>query len=252
MMKKILLLGCLLLLVASTGFANPATDKETIYQGSTIEALLAGNYDGVATVKKIRTQGNMGLGTFAGLDGEMIVLDGKVYKASKSGKVTVEEDSVQSPFYAVTSFEADITKKIAAPNMSLELLKQELDKLRPRNDLPYAIIIKGNFKTMKMRSAGPYQKPFPVLSDALKEQNVFDYAEVSGRLVGFWLPSYMGNTNAAGYHLHFLSDDRQKGGHVLDLVLTDAEISLDETANFHIEFSPYPTRPLEKADRYNP
>jgi acetolactate decarboxylase len=90
------------------------------------------------------------------------------------------------------------------------------------------------------------------LSDALKEQNAFDYAELSGRLVGFWLPSYMGNTNAAGYHLHFLSDDRLKGGHVLDLILTDAEISLDETANLHIEFSPYPTRPLEKVDSYNP
>jgi len=251
-MKKVLLLGCLLLLVASAGFANPATDKETLYQGSTIEALLAGNYDGVATVKKIKTKGDMGLGTFAGLDGEMIVLDGKVYKASKSGKVTVEGDSVQSPFYAVTYFDADITKKIAAPNMSLQLLKQELDKLRPRNDLPYAIIIKGKFKTIKMRSVGPYQEPFPLLSDALKEQNVFDYAELSGRLVGFWLPSYMGNTNAAGYHLHFLSDDRLKGGHVLDLILTDAEISLDETANLHIEFSPYPTRPLEKVDSYNP
>lgn len=249
-MKKTLVMLCFILAIVSSVFASPVIDKETIYQGSTIEALLAGNYDGVATVKKIRSQGNMGLGTFTGLDGEMIVLDGKVYKAAKDGKVTVQNDNVQSPFYAVTYFNADITKKITNTDLTLNSLKKELDQLRTRNDLPYAIIIKGKFKAVKVRSVGPYEPPFPLLSEAVKEQSVFDYSEVSGRLVGFWLPAYMGNTNAAGYHLHFLSDDSQKGGHILDLVITDAEISLDETPNFHIEFSPYPTKPLEKADSY--
>ncbi|MBP2627139.1 MAG: alsD [Firmicutes bacterium] len=249
-MKKIIVMLCFILSMVSSVFANPMIDRETLYQGSTIEALLAANYDGVATVKKIKSQGDTGLGTFAGLDGEMIVLDGKVYKAAKDGKVTVEKDAVQSPFYAVTYFDADITKQIKGTDLTFNSLKKELDQLRTRNDLPYAIIIKGKFKSIKVRSVGPYEPPFPLLSEAVKEQSVFDYSEVSGRLVGFWLPAYMGNTNAAGYHLHFLSDDCQKGGHVLDLVITDAEISLDETPNLHIEFSPYSTKPLEKPDSY--
>ncbi len=249
-MKKTLVMLCFIVSIVSSVFASPVIDKETLYQGSTIEALLAGNYDGVATVKKIKSQGNMGLGTFAGLDGEMIVLDGKVYRAAKDGKVTVQNDNVQSPFYAITYFDVDITKQIKDTDLTLDSLKKELDQLRTRNDLPYAIIIKGKFKAIKVRSVGPYEPPYPLLSEAVKEQREFDYSEISGRLVGFWLPAYMGNTNAAGYHLHFLSDDCQKGGHVLDAVITDAEINLDETPNFHIEFSPYPTKPLEKADSY--
>lgn len=249
-MRRMILVLCFIVLGSSLALANPAVDKETIYQGATIEALLAGNYDGVATVGKIKQQGTMGLGTFAGLDGEMIVLDGKVYKAAKDGKVTVENDNVQTPFYAVKYFSADITKKIEATELSLDLLKKELDQLRKRNDLPYAIIIKGNFKSIKVRSVGPYEPPYPLLSTAVSEQSVFEYSNVSGRLVGFWLPAYMGNTNAAGYHLHFLSDDAQKGGHVLNLVLTDAQIGLDEIPKMHIEFSPYPTKPLEKPDSY--
>ena len=249
-MKKTIVMLCLILSIGSVAFANPTMDRDTLYQGSTIEALLAGNYAGVTTVKKIKSEGNTGLGTFAKLDGEMIILDGNVYKVAKDGKVTLQDDNVQSPFYAVTSFDSDITKKITKNDLTLELLKKEMDQLRTRNDLPYAIIIKGKFKAIKVRSVGPYEPPFPLLSEAVKEQSVFEYTEVSGRLVGFWLPSYMGNTNAAGYHLHFLSDDLQKGGHVLDLVISNGEISLDETPSFHIEFAPYPTKPLEKPDSY--
>lgn len=252
-MKKIVLISCSVLLIAASQFAasaDPKPDNETLYQGSTMEALLAGNYEGVASVGKIRSLGNVGLGTFAGLDGEMIILDGVVYKAAKTGKVTVEKDDVQSPFYAVTSFEADITEKIGPYRMGLDALRAKLDELRERNDLPYAVIVKGRFGSIKVRSVGPYQLPFPLLSDALKEQKEFEYQGISGRLVGFWMPAYMGNTNAAGYHLHFLSDDRQKGGHVLDLTLNEAEIMMDETPVLHIEFAPYPTKPLEKPDSY--
>lgn len=252
-MKKIVLISCSVLLFVTSPFAAsaaPKPDNETLYQGSTIEALLAGNYEGVASVEKIKSQGDVGLGTFTGLDGEMIILDGVVYKAAKTGKVTVENDNVQSPFYAVTSFEADITNKIGPCSMELNQLRTKLDGLRKRDDLLYAIVIKVKLQSIKVRSVGPYQQPFPLLSDAIKEQNVFDYREISGRLVGFWIPAYMGNTNAAGYHLHFLSDDCQKGGHVLDLTLNEAEISMDETPVLHIEFAPYPTKPLEKPDSY--
>jgi len=252
MKKTVLILSFFLFFITFpfSAFADPQPNRETLYQGSTIEALLAGNYESVASVKKIKSQGNVGLGTFTGLDGEMIILDGVVYKAAKTGKVTVENDNVQSTFYAVTSFEADITKKIGTDGMDFDLLRTKLDGLRKRNDLPYAIVIKGKFQSIKVRSVGPYQPPFPLLSDALKEQSVFEYHEISGRLVGFWMPAYMGNTNAAGYHLHFLSDDCQKGGHVLDLILNEAEISIDETPILHIEFAPYPTKPLEKPDSY--
>jgi acetolactate decarboxylase len=116
--------------------------------------------------------------------------------------------------------------------------------------LPYAIRIKCKAKTIKVRSVGPYKKPYPLLSDAIKEQAVFEYTDVTGTMVGFWMPDFLGNANAANYHLHFISDDRTKGGHVLDVVLTNADMELDETPGYNIIFAPYKTTPLSVKDTY--
>ena len=35
-------------------------------------------------------------------------------------------------------------------------------------------------------------------------------------LVGVYFPDYMDGINMPGWHLHFLSEDRAKGGHVFD------------------------------------
>jgi len=249
-MRILILMIAFIMSLFSVGLASTGPDRDTLFQGSTIEALLAGNYDGVDTVKMTKRKGTLGLGTFAKLDGEMIVVDGKVYKVAKNGEVTLQGDNVQTPFYAVTFFDTDISKTIKGSDINLTKLKQEIDTLRSRNDLPYAIMIKGTFKSIKLRSVGPYEQPYPLLSDAIKEQNVFEYSDISGRLVGFWMPSYMGNTNATGYHLHFISDDFKKGGHVLDLMIEEGLINLDETGKMQITFSPYNTKPLEKPDKY--
>lgn len=50
--------------------------------------------------------------------------------------------------------------------------------------------------------------------------------------------------------MHFLLDYCQKGGHVLDLILNEADIGMEETPIFHIEFALYPTKSLEKPDSY--
>ena len=35
-------------------------------------------------------------------------------------------------------------------------------------------------------------------------------------MLGFRFPAYAEGIEVAGYHLHFISDDRARGGHVLD------------------------------------
>lgn len=243
-----------ILLISATSFflfgcSMPAVDRETVFQGATMESLLAGNYDSVATVKDIRMEGDTGLGTFTGLDGEMIVLEGNVYKVLKSGEVELQTDQAGSPFYAVTAFDADIQKSISE-QQDYDGLKKVMDSMRPRNDLPYALRILCTLSKLQVRSEGPYEKPYPPLSDALKQQAVFEYTDISGTLVGFWFPDFLGNTNAAGYHLHFISDDLTKGGHVLQMTLASGEIQMDETPGLSIAFTPYDTLPLEQETSY--
>ncbi len=232
------------------GCAAKSASRETIAQGAAMEALLAGNYDAVATVGEIKEKGDMGLGTFAALDGEMIVLDGVVYKAASSGEVSAQADGEGSPFYAVTFFDEDITQNVEEEGLDYDGLKALIDTLRPRNDLPYAIRIPCTLASIQVRSVGPCEEPYPPLADAVAAQTVFDYSDISGTLVGYWFPDYLGNTNAAGYHLHFISDDRTKGGHVLALQIAQAEIQLDETPELDLTFSPYDTKPLETETSY--
>ena len=71
-MLRRMLWRMLALAVLAAG-AVPARAAE-VYQVSTISSLLAGGYDGDTTVGEMLRHGDFGLGTFNGVDGEMICL----------------------------------------------------------------------------------------------------------------------------------------------------------------------------------
>ena len=193
---------------------NSPRTENTLSQVSTIDALLAGVYEGEITLKQLIAMGNTGIGTFDSLDGEMIVLDGKVYQVKADGKIYTPPLNTTTPFAAVINFQADdasLTKK----DMDYPALQKMLDKISPRKNLFYAFKIKGNFATMKTRSVPRQKKPFPPLVEVVKNQPVFNMKNVSGTIVGFRCPAYVKGINVSGYHLHFLSDDRKRGGHIL-------------------------------------
>ena len=211
--------------------------RETLYQVATYNALAVGQYDGVQTVGWLRQKGNLGIGTFDGLDGELIMLDGAVYQAKADGTVALAAEAVKMPFADATTFDADITQDLGAlPNMAA--LLAALDKLIVRKDAFYAIRIDGVFQQVKVRCPPKQQQPYPTLTDALKNQVFFDYQNVKGTVVGLWSPAYVGGVNLPGYNLHFISADRTKGGHLVEGVLSSAQASLDETRSFDMVLRP--------------
>src|SRR5215472_16103940 len=48
----------------------------TMFQVSTVTALVEGIFQGAVRVATLREHGDLGLGTFEGLDGEMVIVDG--------------------------------------------------------------------------------------------------------------------------------------------------------------------------------
>jgi alpha-acetolactate decarboxylase len=90
-----------LALVAASALPVHATD---VYQVSTISTLLAGGYDGDTTVGELLRHGGFGLGTFNGVDGEMMVLDGEVYRGTVDGRAHVVGASELTPFAVVVAF----------------------------------------------------------------------------------------------------------------------------------------------------
>src|SRR5438132_3156599 len=79
----------------------------TLYQVSTATALVEGIYQGVVRVGTLREHGDLGLGTFENLDGEMVVVDGQFFQVRSDGSVRECEDDVLSPFAVVTRFVPD-------------------------------------------------------------------------------------------------------------------------------------------------
>lgn len=89
------------------------------------------------------------------------------------------------------------------------------------------------FSSILFRSEYGSRKPYPTLVEALKgKQTEFTAQNIKGTLVGLYCPNYMGGLNTPGWHFHFISDDRQKGGHILELSLKEGTVELDKTDKF--------------------
>ena len=206
---------------------------DTLYQVSLIDALLAGEYGGVATVGAVRRQGDFGIGTFDRLDGEMIVLDGVVYRAKSDGTVERVADTETTPFAAVTRFEADRRIAIAEP-MSLQALQQRLDTELGNQNIFYAVRIDCAPARLTIRSVPLQTPPYRPLAELIAEQSVWTHEGVAGTLVGLRCPEYSAGLNVPGYHWHFISDDRHMGGHVLEAELPACEVDVDRLTNWRV------------------
>jgi hypothetical protein len=91
----------------------------TLYQVSTATALVEGIYQGAVRVGTLREHGDLGLGTFEDLDGEMVVVDGRFFQVRSDGSVRECGDDVLSPFAVVTRFASDATVTLDhCPDMS--------------------------------------------------------------------------------------------------------------------------------------
>lgn len=215
-------------------FCAPPDPRDTLNQISTINAVLDGRYDGVITCGDLKTLGDVGIGTFDALDGEMVLLTGVVFQALADGSVTQAEDSATSPFACVTFFEEDVPVRINNTTNLAELCN-ELDKLIIDKNIPCAVRLRGAFAYVKTRSVPPQKKPYPKLVEVTAHQPEFEFHNVTGDLIGFWSPAWVQALNVPGYHLHFLTDNRAGGGHLLDCRITEAKGGLDLTPAFLLQ-----------------
>ena len=194
-----------------------AAEHGTVTQWSTIDALLKGYYDGVATLGEVKRHGDFGLGTFEALDGELVLLDGKVYQVDGTGTVHEPSDEVRTPFAAAVVFKAEIEVELPA-GLTLEQVQARVDAALPTPNVFYAVKVSGVFEEVRTRSVGRQQKPYPPLAEVVKTQALFTMKKTSGTLVGLKCPAFSKSVNVPGHHFHFLADDRKSGGHVLGLV----------------------------------
>ncbi len=212
-------------------------EHHVLFQASTIGALLDGAYEGDLSFAELAEHGDLGLGTLNGLDGEMIALDGGFYRADVDGEVDEVEPDARTPFAVVTRFEPTIDRTIGGPLDQMELLAQ-LDELIPAEAASCAIRLDGRFELVRARSVPRQTPPYRPLTEVVLEQHVFELSDIEGTMLGFRFPDYVEGIEVSGYHLHFISADCSRGGHVLASRSNGLRARLDPSSELHIELPP--------------
>jgi acetolactate decarboxylase len=227
------ILAAAVLLIPACAHGPRAVGSDALFQISTINALMLGVYDGDFTCGQLLQHGDFGLGTFNGLDGEMVVLDGKVYQVRADGIAYAVPDKTGTPFAAVTRFDRERVEALSAIS-NIETLEKEIARMAGNENAFHAIRIDGRFAHVKTRAVPKQEKPYRPLVEVTAHQPEFELHDVEGTIVGLWTPQYAQGLNVAGFHLHFLTKDRSRGGHVLECSLVTGTLAIDTCLDFRV------------------
>ncbi len=207
-----------------------------MFQASTLNALMLGNYDKTVSVEEMLKQGDTGIGTYEGLDGEAIFCNGKAYKGTADGTVVEMKKSDNVAFGNITKFDETVKTNIVRNINSLADFKNALAPYINHNlNQFYVIKSEGVFKTMHVRACyKQLEKPYKTLAEVASCQREYKYENVSGYVIAIYCPNYVEGINLPGWHFHFLSKDYTKGGHILGLSSAEIFFKLNEQHNYEI------------------
>ena len=186
-----------------------------LFQVSTLNDLMLGDYNGTCSVKELLKHGDTGIGTYDGLDGEAIILNGKAYNGRANGVVSEMSDNDSLPFTTVAFFDESVEEEKVTFE-SIEDFKAKLAAELPSTNFFYMIKMHGKFNA-RVRSCFKQEKPYEPLFKVAKDQREFEYHDIEGYVVGVYCPNYVEGMNLPGWHIHFISEDLTKGGHILKL-----------------------------------
>ncbi len=209
-------------------------DEPRMVQYSTIDAFLAGVYNGQLTVAELQGKGDFGIGTFNGIDGELFMLDGEVIQIPALGNAHPAKGDMLIPFATFCTFQPGHTASIDGPADAEAVCKTIENRMFPNPNVFYAIKLEGTFSEVVARAPRKMSKPDAAISEIIDTQSVFTFKNIEGTMVGFWCPKFVSGINIGGWHMHFLSKDKTRGGHVLDYQIGQIDVSVMEMMSFEV------------------
>lgn len=192
--------------------------NKTLNQVSTLEIFENKGYDGLFPVEKLKNYGNTGFGTFHLLNGEMIILDGIVYRAVGDCSVERVNTSDMTPFATLGFLDEDEIIELKTYG-DLKILEEELNDIFSQEDVFVLCRIDSHFKKMVIHGVWRVYKPYEELKKIVKNQEIIELENIKGTLVGVRCPKIAQGINVVGWHFHFITEDKKHGGHVNDLMI---------------------------------
>ncbi|CDZ76954.1 Alpha-acetolactate decarboxylase [Legionella massiliensis] len=208
--------------------------NKTLFQVGVLCGFLNKVYEGEHSLAQIMKKGNMGIGTFDSVHGELIGLDGQFYRIIEDGIARPVDPEQKSPFAWVIDFEE--TQQFVLENIqSFEHFSEEFDQRVSSPNYIYAYRFECLMEEMECRSEACQPKPFQPLVETMADVQVnFSYSNINAMVAGFYFPSYMATINIPGHHMHFVDPTTQKGGHVFGFSFKKALIKVCCIKNFEL------------------
>ena len=210
-----------------------ATDHVTV-QAGTLDALMKGGYEGDTTIADLLRLGDTGIGTIQQLDGELIVIDGEAWTATAGGEVRRVDPETRTPFAVVCHFTPTAERAIHEP-LDGDALREALEAIALPGASVVAVRVDGEFTDLAVRSVEKQEPPYRPLREVIAHQHETRLADARGTIVGFRFPDAIAGVEVPGHHLHFISDDRRMGGHVMSVTLRSGTIAVDPCDELHVE-----------------
>lgn len=210
-----------------------AWTTNTVTQVSILDALLSRRFDGYMPCRELLEYGDLGIGTFDRMEGELVMVDGTIYQAKADGKVYTPDPDNRTPFATVCRFCPDETWTLSGP-VDLEALEKAIDEKASNPNVFCAVRVEGSFSYMKTQALQMQSKPYPPTVEVVRGCVQFEMKDVTGMIVGFRGPPHVKGINDTGYHLHFLSDDKTQGGHILAFVMDRGTCAINICSNHFV------------------
>lgn len=204
-----------------------------IIQFSTIGTLMAGHVQGEQAVAKASCGCNFGLGCSANLNGELTIYDGTAYEATAGQDLKALAYEAKVPFIQLTDFNPQ--QEVLVEHVHHKNIYECLKRFIQLDNVFLAVCLQGIFEQVTFRR--PYPAPAGKTRDISKvaaEQKVDTHQYIAGRLVGFWTPDLFGRVSVPEFHFHFLDENNEHSGHVLEFYMNQAQLSFEEKQTIEI------------------
>ena len=199
-------------------------ERIEVFMTSPINAILEGLYEANTSIKELKTHGDFGIGTFNDLDGELVLLDGKAYQLDGEGKACTVSGEELTPFATACFMEPVCDESIVAP-LDYSEFNSFLEQCLPSPNLFYALRIDGVFDSVRTRSVLRTANYTPLV-EATADLKTKEFGSVAGTLVGFYTPDFLPSVNVPGFHFHFINENRNEGGHLLECSIREGTLSI--------------------------
>lgn len=211
-----------------------AADDSAVHQVGTYDYLVQPDFTGLQQAGRVTNDTTLGLGTFANLDGELVMVGGVAYRVPTTGipeRITGKE---LTPFIQAIKFKPTKSGPIP-PGTKCSQMIPAINELVGTDQGIIAVRVRGTFTQLETRSVPKQAQPWPTLATVVSQQTQFTLDGNKAVLVGFRQGSDFLGVGQPGLHLHGLTRTKDAGGHVLSCTAgSDVQLSVQRASSVSI------------------